>query len=281
MDLFGFKARRQDRLAREKAEREKAEAERLEQARRNKEAYQSRKAQIKKYLEEYHSKRYNIAKEYVDKENAKIDKENSVCPKCGSHNIINHIKRVKGEVHGGGSHRSYSSASHILFSGSYSHGSYGSSKIDGELDTFPVNKCKDCGNEWAITEKEKVSDYNNDEFSRYDSIAPCHLFRRVNEYLYMKYDPYDVTEKFNSLQEKLDDLVATTSSSSILTPYREAPRYMIEYVLYEGMDENEWNKEYLDKRFGSIKDKDRYSYTMPDELWEIVKKILGWKGEDK
>jgi len=280
MDLFGFKARKQARLARKKAEREKAEAERLEQARRNKEAYQSRKAQIEKYLKEYHSKQYDIAKEYVDKENAKICKENSVCPKCGSHNVINHIKRVKGEVHGSGSNRSYSSASHILFGGSYSHGSYGSSKIDGELDTFPVNKCKDCGNEWAIAEKEKVSDYNNDDFSRYDSIAPGYLFRRVEEYLDMKYDPYDVTEKFNSLQEKLDDFVAGTSKISILKAYRTAPRYMVEYALYEGINESSYSEDDLDKRFGSIEDKDRYSYTMPDELWEIVKIILGWKGEE-
>ena len=280
MDLFGFKARKQARLAREKAEREKAEAERLEQARRNKEAYQSRKAQIEKYLKEYHSKQYDIAKEYVDKENAKIYKENSVCPKCGSHNVINHIKRVKGEVHGSGSHRSYSSASHSLFSGSYSHSSYGDSKLDGELDTFPVNKCKDCGNEWAITEKEKVSDYNNDEFSHYDSTAPGYLFRRVKEYLDMKYDPYDVTERFNSLQEKLDDFVAGTSKIYILKAYRTAPRYMVEYALYEGINESSYSRNNLDNRFGSIKDKDHYSYTMPDELWEIVKIILGWKGEE-
>lgn len=280
MDLFGFKARKQARLARETAERVKAEAERLEQARRDREAYQSRKRQIENYLEEYRSKQYDIAKEYVDKENAKIYKKNSVCPKCGSHNVINHIKRVKGEVHGGGSNRSYSSASHILFSGSYSHSSYGSSKIDGELDTFPVNKCKDCGNEWAITEREKVSDYNNDEFSHYDSIAPGYLFRRVEEYLGMKYDPYDVTEKFNSLQEKLDDFVALTSKMSILKAYRTAPRYVVEYALYEGISESSYRKDNLDKRFGSVKDKDRYSYTMPDELWEIVKIILGWKGEE-
>jgi ribosomal protein S27AE len=280
MGLFGFKARKQARLARKKAEREKAEAERLEQARRDKEAYQSRKRQIENYLEEYSSKQYDIAKEYVDEKNEMIDKENSICPKCGSQNVINHIKRVKGEVHGGGSHSSYSYASHILFGGSYIHNSYGSSKIDGELDTFPVNKCKDCGNEWALKEKKTVYEYKNDDFSRYDSIAPGYLFSRVEEYFGMKYDPYDVTEKFNSLQEKLDDFVALTSKISILKAYRTAPRYMVEYALYEGIDENNYSNNDLDKRFGSVKDKDHYSYTMPDELWEVVKIILGWKGEE-
>jgi ribosomal protein S27AE len=281
MDLFGFKARKQAKIDSEKAEQERIEIERLEQAKREKEIYQARKRKIDQYLKEYHSNQFKIASQYADKANEAIKKENGICPKCGSVNVINHIKRVKGEVHGNGSTSSYSFGSHSLFSGCYTNQSYGNSKLDGELDTFPVNKCKDCGHEWEITEEKRVSDYNRDDFSHYDSSSPGYFFRRVREYLNMEYDPYDVTEKFNSLQEKLDNLVATSSKIYVLDAYRTAPKYMLEYALYEGIDESVYSKNNLDPRFGTVLGKDKYSYRMPEELWEIVKIILGWRGEEE
>ena len=45
-----------------------------------------------------------------------------------------------------------------------------------------------------------------------------------------------------------------------------------------------WKSYYVDRinklfNFNADED-DQYSYTMSDELWEIVKKLIGWKGTE-
>ena len=54
---------------------------------------------------------------------------------------------------------------------------------------------------------------------------------------------------------------------------------MIEHALYKGFTEHYFGLEYLDKKLFNYKEgDDQYSYTMTDEMWEIVKKIIGWEG---
>lgn len=278
MDLFGIKARRQARLAKKKAEREALEQARLEEAKKAREAYQERKKMIEDWLKGYHKRETEKAVKIYESRESVVREKNEVCPNCKSKNVIHHIKRVKGELHGKGKgYASSHSSNYLLSSFHESNASYNSS-IDGELDTYPVNKCKDCGNEWAIEQKTKLSDCETDDFSSYESIHPGYMFRRVEEWLDMKYDPYDVKETANSLEEKREKLAER--SSGILGCYKNTPRFMLDYALYLGIHERTYITDRLDGRFGDARNTDRYSYEMPDEIWEIVKKLVGWVGEN-
>ena len=95
----------------------------------------------------------------------------------------------------------------------------------------------------------------------------------------MKYDPFDVTDNCNSIEEKQNKLIKITSKSHRFDAYRNAPRYMIEYAIYLGITDLYYISKEIEKRFNFNYTCDKYSYTMSDELWEITKKIIGWEGE--
>lgn len=278
-DLFGIKARKKAREEKEKKEKERIEAEKLALAKENKAKYQERKSKIEKYLEKYRAEMKDIAFSEYMKISKMVDEENCKCPKCGSRNVINKIVRTKGELHGKGSNESFSlsTSSDGLFTPThYSHSySYGNSKIDGKLDTYPVNKCNECGNEWYIKKAEMPRE--EDDFETYSSPSPRQLFYVVKDFLKMKYDPFDVTDKCNSLEEKQEKQIERTSVSDRFKAYRNAPRYMVEYALYLGIMDVYYLPNELDKCFNFNFECDKYSYTMSDELWEIVKRLIGWK----
>ena len=251
-DLFGFKARKQ---AREEAMKEK-EAKELEAMQEKKRIYKERKAKIDAWLKIYNDKMYNISSKLNSERRDRIDEENSICPKCGSKNVVHKVARSKGEIHGSGH-----------------------SKIDGEFDTYPVNRCKNCENEWNVKEFKRIEATN--DFSHYSSISPGYLYRRIEEYYEMKYDPKDVKEECNSLDEKREKYCEIQSKTYLLKPYKTIPRYMADVALYEGFIENFYFAETLDKIFNYHKDDDKYSYRMTDEMWEVVKKIIGWEGTEE
>ena len=57
---------------------------------------------------------------------------------------------------------------------------------------------------------------------------------------------------------------------------------MIDYALYKGISEHYYNLDRIDKElYNYQEDDDKYSYTMSDEMWEVVKKIIGWKGTEE
>lgn len=270
-DLFGIKARKAEKEAAKKREQEIKEAEKIALMKEIKAKYQERKSMISKYLEEYRTKMKDIAFSAYLEELKEVDKANSTCPKCGSHNVVNKIIRTKGEIHG---KSSSSSSSYYSFTHSHSE-----SKIDGDLDTYPVNRCKDCENEWNIREAEEVA--ADDDFSTYCSFTPSQLFYRIKDFIKLSYNPYDVTETCNSLEEKQCKFIEKTSTLPRFETYRSAPRYMVEYALYLGITDHHYIAKELDKIFNLHDDDDKYSYTMSDELWEITKKIIGWKGPEK
>lgn len=270
-DIFGIRKRREERRLAKEAARQ---AEMQEKKRQ----YQERKKLITDYLDAYMKKEHEKCSEEYLKDKERAEKINSKCPKCGSINIVNHIRRTKGEIHGKGSISGFSSHSSGLFS-SYSHSSiHGSSRIDGELDTLPVNKCNDCGNEWKV-EEAKHSDTHN-IFSAYDSTYPNSLYFRIDEYFELSYDPDDITEECNSLEEKREKYINDIASRKhTFYFYKDVPRYMIEYALYKGITQYHYREENLDERFGFSEDVDEYSYQMPDELWNIVKKMINWESQ--
>jgi len=262
MDLFGFKARKlakQEEQMRLEAERE---AERLEIAKAEKEKYKERKKMIDDYFAEEYTKAQKIIQKFELESQKEADKTNSVCPKCGSTNVVQKIIQTKGELHGNGSTYSVSTYS------------YGTSKVDGKIDTYPVNRCKDCENEWyiAVPKTEKY----NDPYRAYDSYEPEYLLRHIYDYLKLSYDPYNIREECNSLEEKREKFIEKTAR--VLDCYKHSPRYAMDYALFTAI--NGYSGRYffddIQEHFGDFVAKDAYTYEMPDELWEIVKKLVAW-----
>ena len=267
-DIFGIRAKRQ-------AKKEAEEAKKLAEAQEKKRLYQERKAKIVAYLNDYREKE----KEKRQAEfQTRLDSAailNGICPKCHSRNVINTVVRGKGEIHGKGT-SSYFGGGNLFGFSTYG---IGHSKIDGEYDTLPVNKCKDCGNEWNIEKPEYPTE--EDIFSTYSSSGPTCLYYRIDDYLTMKYNPYDDKEEANSLEEKREALCNKVSEYWNLKPYRTIPRYMIEYTLYQGVSEHDWRLDHLSKIFNYHKGDDKFSYRVSDELWEIIKKLLKWEGTEE
>ena len=254
---------------------------RLEDIAKKKKAYQERKTKITAFLNDYHEKEFQKRKERYQLREELAEKHNSECPKCKSTNVVNHIKRTKGEIHGNSHSNSYISSSNFFLGSSSYSSSNRIGKIDGQLDTYPVNKCNDCGHEWKIEEAEWPEVY--DKFSAYSS-NPRFFFNLIYDYLKLEYDPEDITEECNSLEEKQQKYIDRNKGNTFFKLYRTLPKYMLDYVLYQGIKcERFIDIEELRKNgFWGISDKtDDYSYEMPQELWEVCQKIIGWKGEDE
>ena len=253
MDLFGIKARKQ-------AKKDKQEQERLEFVKKQKEHYRRKRELVLNWLDnkrkEWEEQR---DKDYEEQKEAN-DKLNNTCPHCNSNDIIQLIKRIKGNSQ----------------NSSYNFGSYSHYNSYGNLDTFVVNKCKSCGNEWYHVETKKDDIDCYDPFQQFNE--PGLLYRAILEYMEAKYNPYDITEKANSIEEKRENIARKAQKS--LAAYRNVPRFMVDYALYQGI--TEWISRIKDCPKYLKFDYDNttcYTYEIPDDIWEIVVKLIGWEGE--
>lgn len=264
-DIFGIRAKR---IAKKQAE----EAERQARIQTEKEAYQQRKTLITDYLKKYDEEQQAKDKKRYTKRKETAKKVNSQCPKCGSKNVINHIKHTKGEIHGDGHTSVCSSSSGFL--GGMCTTVNSSSKIDGELDTYPVNKCKDCGHEWKV---EKVEyETSSSIFSVWDTYGPQWMVHRIEEYFDMKYDPNDITEPCNSLEEKREKYIEKCQETHWAKDYKKVPKYMLEYMVEQVVRDEDYEAE--NKLFGWNRSTDRFQYKFPENIWEVVKTLIGWEG---
>jgi len=128
-------------------------------------------------------------------------KANSFCSKCGSKNVNDRIKRQQGELNGKFEGHGWNA----LTLGSSS--SYGT--ISGKLDTNEVNKCNDCQNEW---EKREVGyTFFSEEIETKVRYVLNVLEARFDA-IYCKFDALDLTEKFNSFEEKKAYLMKEAAS---------------------------------------------------------------------
>ena len=270
-DIFGIRKRR--------AEKKRLEEEkRLEEIRIKKGAYQVRKKLIESYLSEYRKKENEKQAEKYRNLKKTADEQNSVCPKCGSTDVIHNIRRTKGEIHGSGNISGSVSSVGGLFLSSSSGFISGSSEIDGEMDTLPVNKCKSCGNEWNIQDPKWPDSRNI--FSAYSSFCPTSLFRRITDYLELEFNAMDIKEECNSLEEKKQKYVDDHSDDYHLKVYRECPRYMVEYAFFEGLKYLTCRMDEYADMFGVDDETDEFSFKFSDEMWDTVKMLIRWKGQN-
>ena len=221
---------------------------------------------IDAYLNEYRRKKSEREMERYLKDKKEAEKENAVCPLCHSKNVVHHVVRTKGELHGKGSSH-FSSSSMLLSHNTYSNSDW---ELEGALDTLPVNKCNDCGHEWNIKKAVRVE--TKDWF--------CHDYAlffddKINDFLRIDFNPYDKTEEFNSLEEKQEAFAKKVSKIFYIEPLRNVPRYMLDYMVFCGHSKYEDCSEL----FGFKPDDDEYSYVMPDRIFDIVKKLIKWEGE--
>lgn len=250
-----------------KSLKRKCEAKRLAEAQAKRERYQERKWMIDEHLKEYRRKKSEEEIERYLNEKKEAERKNAVCPLCHSQNIIHHIVRTKGELHGDGA--SHSCSSSFLFG----HSTYSNSdwKIDGALDTLPVNKCNDCGHEWYIMKAERVDmdDWYCNDYAQF-------FYDDIKDYLRINFDPYEKTEQYNSLEEKQNAFAENVSNRFYVKPLRNVPRYMLDYIVFYGHDKYD----NFSKIFGFKPDDDEYSYVMPDHIFEVVKRLIKWKREN-
>ena len=273
-DIFGIRKRREEKRRREEVERQA----RIQEEKRR---YQGRKKLICDYLTAYREEESRKNSEDYAERQKLAEEKNSKCPKCGSTNIVNHIRRTKGEIHGSGHVSGHSSHYSGLFSSSSSSYLSGHSKIDGKLDTLPVNRCNDCGNEWMIEEAKYESPF--DIFSTYSSHYPDWLFLRLDSYFELTYDPDDITDECNSLKEKREKYISDIASNKYYFPslMKTMPRYMFDYMLYKAITHWHYREENVDEGWGFSEDVDEFSYQMPDALWDIVKRMINWTGPEE
>ena len=263
--MFGFIKKR----------REKRKAEAFAKAQEEKRLYQERKDMIDSYLGKWKDADFQKRYAQYKEDEQRAYRKNSTCPNCGSTDVVHNIRRGKGELHGEGEFES--SGFGTLFY--HSSSGYGSAKIDGKYDTLPVNKCNHCGNEWNIAEAN--IDIGENIFDTYGSKYPTAkgLFYTIEKYLEARFDPYDKTEKFNSLEEKRESIISDRDYAT--KNYKKVPRYMIEYAIYNVLDKDSYYRDKWGRAFGYFNKGvvDAYSYIFPDNIWEIVKKVVKWEGE--
>ena len=169
------------------------------------------------------------------------EKNNASCPKCNSKNIVNKIAQVEGT----------SSGTSSIFGG------YSSSSID----TYPVNHCNDCGNEW-IRKKVTISSVENNMENLLLGIL--YNMEKYNKIMHGPYNKNDLKEKFNSKEEKINSLSQDLAKAIDERDYLEAAQkihieslpYLVEEILdseysnyHETWLKEQWNEEFLEKYY--------------------------------
>ena len=244
IDLFGIRRRRE--------ERERREKERLEKIKKDREKkIEAREAIIDPYIDAKTKEAEEIGKLEYQKEKDECDIKNSVCPKCGGKNIINRFVKIQGEIDGHSHGYSFS-------------GSYGT--MEGKINTFKVNECKACGNQWEVAEPEyTIDDCTPSDFSPYNLGSKIgFLYRRVRGVL-----------------EKDEDEMNDLKPSKYLECYKDTPREALEYCLYcFGVSESYSRDNLLGTKMISDKKSPDYNdnpylFTLKDEVWDIVKIFIG------
>lgn len=134
-------------------------------------------------------------------------KNNSICPKCKSTNVNDRIKRQQGEINGKFSGEGWSA---LTFGSSHSSGS-----IKGSMDTNEVNKCNDCQHEWKKYKGTYIYSWGDDVIKKQLDWLRGAL-RLFYDAKYCKFDPMDLDEKYNSLEEKKSVLLKFANDSFYL-----------------------------------------------------------------
>lgn len=128
--------------------------------------------------------------ERFERDKEEYEKNNSVCPKCGHNVVVEHIQRIQGKIDG------HMGGSIFGFGGS----------IHGSMDTNEVNFCTKCTHQWK---KGELANWGGmtiiESYLSWLRIAVSHYKDLGN----VTFDPKDITETFNSKEEKFEKQLET------------------------------------------------------------------------
>lgn len=232
MDLLGFKKRKAKREAK------RIEAEKLAalKTKRIKEEYKILMERVKEE-EDRQSKQSRELASWV----------NDKCPKCGSKNVNDRIKRIQGEFEGSGE---FSGAS--IFGTGYVSGRSHSS---GSIDTNPVNKCE-CGHEWK---KREVETKWRHEILKDFYQSLIWFLQDYHKAHTAKLDPNDLDESFESDEEKRKALLKECDNGSrrekLLNFFRDIHLETIKETAEKEIWRDRWDKSELEDLYKYWDDK--------------------------
>lgn len=220
-------------------------------------------------------------------------KKNSVCPICGSKKIHEEYKRIVGKLSGNSSCSGYSSYSHGLFYGSGGSSFDGSGKIDGSLDTKRILKCSECGHEWERTnESLPTGEYYSGKINPANDIN--RFMRHLRYIIEVEFDPKDITEKYDSYEEKrkveidrfLDELEYLEYMKDIPIEVLWALTVKYDYHISETTRKVIWSKKFYKDCWGDTIDhtdygneRDKYICEFSPEAMSLLEE-LGFKHID-
>ena len=55
---------------------------------------------------------------------------------------------------------------------------------------------------------------------------------------------------------------------------------MVEYAFFEGLKDRSWRIDEYADMFGVDEETDEFSFKFSDELWDIVRMLIRWKGRN-
>lgn len=240
IDWFGIKRRKAEKEEKRKAEIKKAKWE-IEKRK------EYRKNLITSWLDKYSAERDKLGKESMDKDVKECEAKNSKCPKCGCEDVIN--KYVFGQK---------------LSKDSFSY----SAGEEPDLESFKVNECKRCGNQWEVAKpvNSHYLDYVPDNYSPYDYSSPIgFLYRRIEGVL-----------------EGSEEEINEPKELKLLECYKNTPREVLESSLYIKAYHDAYGevKEILGtKIIEDVMDPnyndDMYLFKLSNKAWEIAKTFIG------
>ena len=203
-----FKKLKEEKIRKAQEELRLAEEAKQKAIAKRKTLYNTYKEYIDDIVKAHNKDQAQKRNNYIDKKEKENKESNHKCPRCGCTETIEVFRRQKGELNGSFSSKSSSSYSHGLFSGygESSHSSGGS--IKGSLDTLKVNRCTKCENEWEIL-PEVIYPSQIDFFvgeEDWDTYAK-YFINDVTTLIYKikKFDPNQLDNKFNSVDEIIED----------------------------------------------------------------------------
>lgn len=263
-----FKKRKEEKLRLIEEAKQKAIAER-------KALYNERKS----YIDDIINAHQVEEEQKISKQEERIAKENKIsnnnCPHCGCTDIIQVYKRTKGEISGSIESNSHSIYSHNFFSGwgSFTHNTNGN--IDGSLDTFRINQCKECGHEWE-RKSDRVTIYSSDDYvgkSDWDMYAR-YFINDIRSLLHRisLFDPNKLDNKYNSIEEMIDD-----EKSNFW--YRKIKSWSLELLYYYAY-QNKYKLRFNEEIFAEYEYDDggcKYLGKFQPEIEEMLIKHFGFK----
>lgn len=239
IDWFGIKRRKAKKEEKKKAELKKArwEVEKRKEYRKN---------LINSWLEKHTAEREKLGKESMEKDIKECEAKNSKCPKCGCEDVIN-TSLVRNSLR---------IAFHIR------------PMTEPDLESFRVNECKGCGNQWKVSRP---------------------TFSGPLEYVPDNYSPYDYSGKLGFLYRRIKGVLEESEENinepkelKYLECYKNTPREVIESSLYLQAYHDAYRevKEILGTKI--IKDimdpnynDDMYLFKLSDKAWKIAKTFIG------